>query len=88
MLPAMGAVNFRTIADLMRLGALLQVTCRACGHGGKFNAGDMVAFFGAGREIHSIPFRCRQCGSRDVAAHADHETLLVNRPRPAKPKSL
>jgi hypothetical protein len=84
----MGAVNVRTIADLMRLGALLHVTCRSCGHEARFHARDVVAFVGAGRELHTLRLVCSRCGSRKVETTADRDSLLADRHRPVKPKPL
>jgi hypothetical protein len=84
----MGTLNIRTIGDLFRLGALLLATCRACGHTGRFHAGEMIVFLGAGRWLDDLPLVCSACGSRDVAATADQASLLADRQRSAKPKSL
>jgi hypothetical protein len=82
----MGAVNIETVGDLMRHRTLLQVTCRCCGRTGLFEPRDIVSFFGAGRRLDRLPLVCRECGSRDIEAKPDHESLLAYRDRPAKPK--
>jgi RNase P subunit RPR2 len=84
----MGAVNIETLGDLMRHRALLRATCRACGHTGRFDPGQMIIFYGDGRRLDRLTLVCRECGSRDVDARADHDSLLVDRHRPAKPKPL
>ncbi|EWY35817.1 hypothetical protein N825_34210 [Skermanella stibiiresistens SB22] len=81
----MGAANIHTIGDLMRQGALLHVTCRSCGHDARFEARDFVAFVGAGRSLDRLPLVCSDCGSKDVTATADRDTLLEQRHRPARP---
>jgi hypothetical protein len=84
----MAAVNIETVGDLMRHQALLRVTCRACDHSGLFDPRDMITFFGAGRRLDMLPLVCRECGSKDIEAKPDHESLLAYRHRPAKPKPL
>lgn len=84
----MGARTLRTIGDLFRLGALLLAACRSCGHSARFHPGDMIAFLGAGRHLDALPLVCSRCGSRDVAATADRDSLLKDRHRPGKPEPL
>jgi hypothetical protein len=48
----------------------------------------MIVFFGAGRRLDRLPLVCRECGSKDIDARADHQSLLADRHRPAKPTPL
>jgi hypothetical protein len=72
----------------MRHRVLLRATCRACEHTGLFDPGQMIVFFGASRRLDKLPLVCRECGSKDVSAKADHDSLLAYRPRPSKPTPL
>ena len=78
----------RLISDLMKLKALILVTCSACGHPTLFNPADVLQCLAADREVSALPLRCSCCGSGSVLAAPDPESLLDEGHEPKKPKPL
>jgi hypothetical protein len=76
------------LSDLIKLKALILVTCSPCGHQGRFSPADTLKFMGGDMAVSALQFRCGQCGSRDVVVSADPESLLGVREPRHKPKPI
>lgn len=76
----MGTVSLRTLEDMARWHADLQVQCRVCGRKARFNADNMIRWFKSSRWSTSLDdaprrFRCagadgQGCGSKNVRLSA------------------
>lgn len=51
-----------TLGKAVRHQMLIVAECRQCGRQARFLASDLVQFYGHGRIIQSLPFKCRECG--------------------------
>jgi hypothetical protein len=84
----MGFKRTDRLSDIVKLKALILVTCGPCGRQGRFSPADILQFIGGDMEVSVLQFRCSQCGSRDVVVSADPESLLAVRERRDKPKPV
>jgi hypothetical protein len=64
----MGFRRTDRLSDLIKLKALILVTCSACGHQALFNPADVLQYFGVDKEVSALPL-C--CGSGSVLAAPD-----------------
>ena len=60
-----------TLREAARRGMLVTATCKACSHAASFLATDLAMAADPGRPLSAIRFKCRECKSRDILAHAD-----------------
>lgn len=72
----------RTLGQAARHGMLVRAECPACDRKADFFANDLCGFFGFGREIDTLPFRCGACGMpakriRALAFPADERARKV-----------
>lgn len=54
-----------TLAKAARHNMLVVAECRRCGRQAKFLASDLVNFYHAGRDLRTLPFKCRECDLMD-----------------------
>ena len=61
----MARMRAERLEDLIRDRVLfLYVICRGCGHVARFVVTDLVKFYGRGRLVKAMRFRCAGCGER------------------------
>jgi hypothetical protein len=72
----MGFRRTDRLSDLVKLKALILVTCCACNHQAWFSPADTLQFMGADMDLGALPFRCSRCSSGAVKVSADPKSLL------------
>ena len=50
-----------TVGQAARHSMIVRAECTACRRTADFWAGDLAGFYGYGREIETLPFRCSGC---------------------------
>ena len=56
--------TIRNLGKAARHDMIVTVSCRTCRREAMFRAFDLMTLLGPNREIESLRFRCRDCGSR------------------------
>ncbi len=54
-----------TLARAARHNMLVVAECRRCGRQAKFMATDLAKFYNPGRDLRTLPFKCRECDAMD-----------------------
>ena len=57
--------TIRTLGDAQKHGLLIVAECKGCRRMGRFLANDLCSWAGRERQIPEVPFRCRECGTRE-----------------------
>jgi ribosomal protein L37E len=60
----MGGKNMRTLSELGRHGAQLEITCRNCGNSAVFAVLELTNWIGHDADPENLKFRCSRCRSR------------------------
>lgn len=66
-------ITIDTLGKASRHRMMLYVTCRHCGHKGRFAARDLARSHGFGRDPKNLVFRCSRCERRDCIVQVMEE---------------